>query len=157
MREHLVNATEFEGLPIRATKGQRWLALLICAASLGVLSVAAWLDPNPTGYGSHTQLGFSSCFWISRAEMPCPTCGMSTAFAFAAEGKLIQSFLAQPMGFLLSILTVMTFWMAGHAALTGSRVAFLLLRLWRPSVIWFFAGLTLASWIYKIISFRMSV
>src|ERR1051325_190260 len=78
----------------------RLLAALVGVGCLGVLLVAAKLDPSPAGHGTHTQFGLPACGWAVVLGHPCPTCGMTTAFAWAVRGRLVASFLAQPMGFL---------------------------------------------------------
>lgn len=137
--------------PPRRVGLDRAVAALVALVCLAVLGAAAWLEPNPNGYGTHTQLGFlHGCVWMDRAGIPCPTCGMTTAFAHAAEGHFLAAFLAQPMGLALALGTAMTFWAALYVAVTGSPVGRLMLRLWRPSVVWSVAGLAVVSWLYKI-------
>lgn len=131
----------------------RLVSAMIAAACAAVIGVAAWLPPSPNGVGTHTGLGLPPCSWVEYTDFPCPTCGMTTAFAFAADARFTKSFLTQPMGFVLAILTVMTFWVSLFVAVTGSRLGLIILGLWRPSMIWFFGGLALASWVYKIVTF----
>lgn len=76
-------------------------ALSLCAITL--LSVAAWLQPASAGMGTHTQLGIPACSWPATIGLPCPSCGMTTAFALAADGRFFDSFRAQPIGFCLHL------------------------------------------------------
>ena len=92
-------------------------------------------------------------------DMPCPTCGMTTAFAHAAHGHLLKSFIAQPMGFVLALATAMTFLVCVHTAATGSRLPRVFLRLWggsnrRVHSGWILAGMIVAAWLYKIASYK---
>ncbi len=66
---------------------RRMVAGAIWAACSVVLGIAAWLTPSPSGMGTHTQLNLPQCGWIVMMDLPCPTCGMTTAFAFAAVAK----------------------------------------------------------------------
>lgn len=139
--------------PLGASMGHRAVALgvaIVCGALLGL---AAWLTPDISGVGTHTQLNFAPCLWTEHVGIPCPTCGMTTAFAHAAEGRIDRAFLAQPMGAILAVITAMTFWISLYIAITGSLIGRLLIGLWKPSVIWVLGGLTLLSWLYKIWSY----
>jgi hypothetical protein len=126
--------------------------IAICAAA--ILGVAAWLEPSPSGMGTHHQLHMPACGWVVMFDMPCPSCGMTTAFAHAAEGRLLQSFLAQPLGFMLAMATSMALLLSVHVAATGSRLGSALTRLWRPRAGWAIGGLVLAAWGYKILSHK---
>ena len=129
----------------------RFVGAAVALACLTVLSIAAWLTPSPSGVGTHTELfPLQPCTWIEYADMPCPTCGMTTAFAHAADGHLIRSLITQPMGGLLAIATALAFWVGLYIAVTGSPIGHVLVRMWRPSVVWILAILILASWGYKI-------
>ena len=72
------------------------------AACAAPLVTAAQLVPDPSGAGTHLQLGGAPCTVVLITGRPCPTCGMTTAFAHAVRGRLISAFHAQPMGLLLA-------------------------------------------------------
>lgn len=151
LRDPMPSVDRVLGAGTRRIGMERLVAAVVAAACLALLLVAAWLEPSPTGVGTHTQIvPLRSCAWIEVAGLPCPTCGMTTAFAHAADGRFLQSFLAQPMGFALAMLTAMTFWVSLYITLTGSPIARVFARMWRPSVVWIGAALILASWGYKI-------
>lgn len=137
-----------------STATRRVLAALVALGCCVVLGTAAWLTPSPTGEGTHTQMGLPNCGWISMMDMPCPTCGMTTAFAHAANGHFRQSFLAQPMGFLLVLATAMTLLVCVHTLITGSRLPRVFLRLWGVRSGWLLAGLIVAAWAFKIASHK---
>jgi Protein of unknown function (DUF2752) len=81
--------------------------LLVAAAGLGgLLGVAKRLEPDPRGFGTHTQLGLKSCAFVRVTGRLCPTCGMTTSFAWFVRGKVDRSWRANPAGFLLALLTV---------------------------------------------------
>ncbi|WP_435017089.1 DUF2752 domain-containing protein [Tundrisphaera sp. TA3] len=78
------------------------LALVGWAVALvALLGVARWLQPDPKGFGTHTQLGLWPCAFRATTGRPCPTCGMTTAFAWFTRGEWGQSWRANPAGFLL--------------------------------------------------------
>ena len=78
---------------------------LLAAFALGlalVLVVARRLEPDPRGFGTHTQLGLWPCAFKAMTGQPCPTCGMTTSFAWFARADLARSWRANPAGSLLA-------------------------------------------------------
>jgi hypothetical protein len=67
-----------------------------------VFVVALRLEPSPTGLGTHMQLGLPACHFLRVTGRPCPTCGMTTAFAWFVRGRLDQAWRANPAGCLLA-------------------------------------------------------
>lgn len=96
------------------------------------------------------QLGLPNCGWMMTMGKPCPTCGMTTAFAYAAHGQLGLAVLAQPMGAFLSLATGAAFWIGLYVAVTGSRIGEVCGNLARPRVLWALAGAGAAAWAYKL-------
>ncbi len=124
-------------------------AACIAAGILGLLGTAAWLRADSGGHGTHTQLGMPACAWAMAFDRPCPTCGMTTAFAHAADGEFRASFLSQPLGFMLALGAAAGFWGAVHVAATGSQLGTVSARLMQPRALWVLAGLAAAAWAYK--------
>lgn len=87
-------------------------------------------------------------------DMPCPTCGMTTAFSHAAHGHLLASFLAQPMGCVLAIATAMALLLGAYVTVTGSRVATVFKRLCTTRMTWTISVLVVVAWVYKILSYK---
>jgi hypothetical protein len=112
--------------PVRATVSQRLLALTVALACVAPLVVAAQLTPSPTGVGTHSEMGFASCQFLDRTGLPCPTCGMTTSFAWFARGNLLASAYVQPMGFVGALLAAAGFWIGLYIAVTGRPVVRLL-------------------------------
>jgi hypothetical protein len=133
--------------------GRAWRPRLVAGAvaltALGVLLAAAVVQPSPEGHGSHTQLGLPPCGWAMVSGTPCPTCGMTTAFAHAVRGELGAALICQPMGLLLAVGAAAAFWAGLHIAITGSEVWRVYSRLLTPRMLWIAAALTAAAWIYK--------
>lgn len=142
-------APRFPAAPL-APAAERLIAGVVAAGCLALLAVAAWLTPAQAGHGTHEQLGLPPCGWLVVTGHPCPTCGMTTAFALAADGDLAGAFDAQPFGLILALGTAAGFWASMHVAVTGSRAGRLAARLLQPRVLWLAAGAWGASWAYKI-------
>jgi hypothetical protein len=134
--------------------GRRLAALAVTTAAAAVLFVAAMLTPAAAGLGTHRQLRLPSCGWIAIFDLPCPTCGMTTAFAHAADGDFLASFRAQPMGFALALATTMTFLVGASITLTGSRLASVFSRFFSRRAAWLFAAGYLVAWVYKMLSYK---
>ncbi len=138
----------------------RLAALFVAASCLAVLCIAAWLTPSPSGFGTHEQLrlrsgaGLQSCTWLAVTGKPCMTCGMTTAFAHAANGDLISSFRSQPMGTVLAVATSMAFWISGHVAAYGSNLGSAVAGLMGRRTLWTTLGLLIAAWVYKVLTWQ---
>lgn len=125
-----------------------FLLLLVC---LGILGLAAYLRPDPRGWGTHAQLGTGPCGMLIMTGYPCPTCGMTTAFAHFVRGQWLRAAWVQPAGFVFAL---------GTAALAVGCVWTLVRGRW-PAVRlpWLtpyrlFAGLLallLGGWAFKIV------
>jgi hypothetical protein len=82
-----------------------------------VLGVARGLRPDPRGYGTHTQLGLFPCMFFQVTGSRCPTCGMTTAFAWFVRGRFDLSWQANPVGSLLAPTAVLGIpWLLAGAA-----------------------------------------
>ncbi len=137
-----------------ARRVRRLLALAFTVVSGGLLLFAAILDPASNGLGTHSQLGLPACGWVTLIDTPCPTCGMTTAFAHAADGHLLASLAAQPLGALLALTTAIVFLISGYTALTGSRAVLMLRHLWTARTGWYIAAIVFLAWVYKVITYR---
>lgn len=134
--------------------GRRLIAATLAAVSAVLLGVATWLHPASAGIGTHEELGLPECSWPTLMGIPCPTCGMTTAFSYAAHGQLEKSFITQPMGCVLAVATAMMLLVSAYVLATGSRLGERLARLWTWRVGWSFVVAIAAAWVYKIASFR---
>jgi hypothetical protein len=134
---------------------RRIVGAIVAVAAAGILGIAAWLEPSPTGLGTHSQiLAMPPCGWIAMADVPCPTCGMTTAFAYAADGDLAAAAWAQPFGALLAVAVAVAFVVGAYTAITGSRVAVLFARLWGRRAAWALGAGLGAAWVYKILVYK---
>jgi hypothetical protein len=136
--------------PVKVGLWGRLLWLGVCGFCLWLLVTAARLSPSPTGMGTHTQLGLDECQFALRTGIPCPSCGMTTSFAWFVRGNFPASVYVQPMGFLLAVGTVVTFWAGLYVVATG-RSVYRLVSL-GPSryYVSLFMALAIAAWAWKI-------
>jgi len=132
--------------------GQRLAAAAVALGSLGLLTVAMLLRPSPAGHGTHTALGMPPCSWADRLNAPCPACGMTTSFAYAANGDPLGSLRAQPFATLLALGTAAAFWAGLYIAATGSTLGGEFGRMLRPGVLWPLGALALLAWGYKFLT-----
>jgi hypothetical protein len=114
--------------------------------------VAWWLDPDPRGYGTHEQLGLPPCTTQLLFKLPCPFCGMTTAFALMVHGHPLQAFHCQPAGaagYLLGAAGCVV----GMAVAAGGRYPAALRELAYRKSLWAVAAAGLAAaWFYKILA-----
>lgn len=76
-----------------------WLTWV--AGALLVLLTARNLQPNISGFGTHTQLGLPACWFHAWTGLPCPACGLTTCFCLLAHGCLRAGVMCHPVGALL--------------------------------------------------------
>ncbi len=133
------------------TRSARKWAAFIAACGVGVLVVAAFLlEPDPRGYGTHAQLFGSECGLIQTLGVPCPSCGMTTAFAHAVRGHWLAAFDAQPAGLALCLATMVTTGVALSVLFSGKVWHLNWYRATPLRVGLVVAGLLLGGWAYKI-------
>lgn len=131
----------------------RCWAATVLAACLGILAVAVLLAPKGRAYGTHADLFLTGpCGMLVMTGLPCPTCGMTTSFAYFVRGQWLRAAYVQPAGFLLALGTVATAFMAGWTLVRGRWPV---LGLWRISPYRLFLGLLvilLGGWVFKIVT-----
>lgn len=88
------------GVPVRVLLGI-WSVVL-----MGGFGVARWVNPDPRGFGTHTQLGLPDCAIQLVYSQPCPGCGMTTSFAQFVRGDFREAARANPAGLLLALVCV---------------------------------------------------
>ncbi len=136
----------------RRPASARLIAAGLLVGCATILSVAIYVHPDARGVGSHRQLGAPACPAIVLFGFPCPSCGMTTAFAHTVRGQLWSAFQAQPAGLLLALTTTTTLALSLSVLLTG--------RVWRvnwyrvpPTRVTVAALLALLfGWAYKVIA-----
>jgi hypothetical protein len=68
------------------------------AGFLALVALSAWLNPSSGGVGTHTQLHLPPCGVLLVFGKPCPSCGMTTAFAWMVRGRVLRALSIQPAG-----------------------------------------------------------
>lgn len=137
-----------------ALGARRLIAAAVAIMAACILGLAAVMTPSPIGLGTHRSLNLPPCGWIAVADLPCPTCGMTTAFAHAANGNFLASFHAQPMGFILAIAVAVTLLVSIQVAITGSRLGWIFTRLWGKRMGWAVATMVVVAWGYKVLAYK---
>lgn len=136
--------------PVRLSIRGRAAAALVSAGCLLVLLIAAYLEPDPAGVGTTTRLGIRPCGFLQQTGLPCAACGMTTSFNHFVRGQWIRSIWVQPMGFVLAVATVATFWGATYIAATGRPAHRLLRRLPGAKLLVAAAAMGIVAWGWKI-------
>ncbi|MBK8913430.1 MAG: DUF2752 domain-containing protein [Phycisphaerales bacterium] len=130
----------------------RWMAAFVVAVCAAVLLTAALLRPDPRGFGTHEQLGMARCGWLVRSRLPCPTCGMTTAFSHAVRGSVVSAWTSQPAGLLMALGMMAALPLALWSLVSG-RPPVRVLSVVTPLRLFFLiAGLFLGGWGYKLLA-----
>jgi hypothetical protein len=127
-------------------------ALAACgAAALALAALAGRLTPDARGYGTHQQLGLPPCGVLARWDVPCPSCGMTTAWAHAARGEWLRAWAVHPGGALAWTLAApAAAWALASAAVgswLGARPRWAAAG-WPVAAI---VGLSLVDWLLRLI------
>lgn len=128
-------------------------AVYLTTSSLAAttLFIARGLQPAAQGFGTHEQLGLPPCAFFKFTGLPCPSCGMTTCFAHAANFHFAEAWLTQPFGLLLFFLAVLL--IPATLYLLRARVpinSIVLSAAARQSVS-VLLGLYLLGWAYKLV------
>ena len=75
---------------------------MFAVAVFGIFSLAAQVEPDFRGYGTHEQLGLPACQFMRWTGWPCPYCGMTTSFSHFVRGQFAAAFRIHPCGPLLA-------------------------------------------------------
>jgi hypothetical protein len=138
----------------RLGRAERTAALLGVLGVLGVFAVALMLEPDPRGLGTHERLGLAPCSTQYLLDVPCPFCGMTTAFSHMVRGQVVRGFLVQPAGAALFALFaaagILLLVMAVRGKAPGRRLQSLMTRWsWRVLI-----PILAAAWLYKLVTYK---
>lgn len=131
-------------------RGNRTVWLGLAGGGAGVLITARLLTPDPSGFGTHTQLGLPACFFLQLTGLPCPACGLTTCFSLLAHGAWREGFACHPVGALDFLLLCAAIPACVYAAVRGMAV---LQTLTRMRATWCCAALScalLAQWLVRV-------
>ncbi len=98
-----------------------WQPLLFagwCAVTL----IGLRLRPDPSGHGTHQELGLPPCPSALLFDRPCPGCGLTTSWTALLHGQWRSAFEAHPLGPPLYLLFTAAAFVAGIAFLTHRRL-----------------------------------
>ncbi len=118
----------------RLEGADRASAVILALALAVPLAVACILKPDPSGHGTHRQLGMPPCSVVVLFGHRCPACGTTTAWAYLVRGRWIDAFRANVGGALLGILDLVA-------------VPWLLASAWRRRWIGLVPTTTALSWV----------
>jgi len=134
----------------RPVIGRFWAAsVTLAVAALFVL--AADLVPDGRRLGTHRQLGLPQCGFEVMTGLPCPTCGMTTAFAYTVRGRFIEAIHAQLAGFVLAIGVACAGIVTLLATVTGKLPAINWYRIAPTRVLWISMILFMTAWGINIV------
>jgi hypothetical protein len=105
-----------------ATKADRMGQASWALVFLAMVVVAYFLRPSPNGHGTHTQLGLPPCPSVLLFSRPCPGCGMTTCFAYMAQGQVLEAFRVHALGPILFLAWAASALAAGYGALRGRKL-----------------------------------
>jgi hypothetical protein len=128
----------------------------VYAACLAIILVAGlWLasglHPRGDYLGTHRQLHLPPCGFYLMTGYPCPTCGMTTAFAYTVHGQIWQAVRAQLAGFLIASGVIFAAAFSVVALFFGQRPSLNWYRVNPVYLVWAGAGFVLAAWLVKIV------
>jgi uncharacterized protein DUF2752 len=128
--------------------------LAVTFVSALTIVIARLLHPSPRGVGTHEQLGLPPCPFLLLTGIPCPSCGLTTSFAFAAKLDFLSSLTIQPFGLIAFCLTFLAIPIS--IFLIRRRISWheLMPRPNFDRLIYLMIAFYILSWFYKIIIWR---
>ena len=109
----------FEAVPERKQASGQLSLFLVW---LGITAVAAYLHPDASGHGTHTQLGLPPCPSVLLFNRPCPGCGLTTSFTAFVHGDFGFAFHAHPLGPLMYVALTVWAWLGLYGFLKNKRL-----------------------------------
>lgn len=130
----------------------RLYALAMLLVIVAGVSLAARINPAGRLHGAHQQLGMPPCGMLLATGYPCPTCGMTTAFAYTLRGQWIMATRAQIAGFVIALAALVCGLAAAVCTVTGKYPAPNWYRISPVVLSTGILGLVVIAWAVKIIS-----
>lgn len=105
---------------------ERRRAAALATTGLTTFLVAQVLTPyEPDGtlklLGTHQQLGLPPCGFLTIFQIPCPGCGMTTAFALVVRGDLAAGWQANSAGVVIAFVLAISMVLFSAIAFRGGR------------------------------------
>ncbi len=129
----------------------RLTALMVFLGVAGIMGMAWYMNPDPKGIGTHQRLGLPPCGFLVTTGLPCPTCGMTTAFAHTVRGHLLEATRAQPAGTVLALFTIALGVVAVVVMITGRRLELNWYRINPMRVLVASLVIFVGSWTFKVV------
>ena len=125
---------------------------IVVVGSSIVIALAALLEPDARGYGTHTQLGLPPCGLRALTGMLCPGCGLTTAFSHAVRGDWVMAANANLLGLVLFLVVCASVPLGIAAAVRDWSVDVVIERTgahrWALGV----AGCAIAVWAFRLVA-----
>ena len=138
------------GFPVGTSA--RWLLVAWSLFLLGGFLLAARLEPDPRGFGTHQRLGLPPCTFRALFGIPCPSCGMTTSFAHLTRGHLRQAAQASIGGTVLALLCAAQVPWCWWSAFQGRLVGVSHPTKGLLSLLFVVIGVSAIDWLFRIIS-----
>ncbi|MBM3289928.1 MAG: DUF2752 domain-containing protein [Candidatus Hydrogenedentes bacterium] len=145
-RVDIVHSTE-------TSRHVRLRALVAALACAGLIVVATYLTPDPRGLGTHEQLGLPPCISSTYLGVPCPFCGMTTAFALMAHARLTDAVHTQPAGAAFFAVCIIALAGALATAVLGHTPKHAAALARAPWIGGAALAIVAVAWVYKMIGF----
>lgn len=131
--------------------GRIWAACVVLGCG-AVLAIAVSVSPSRDGVGTHRQLSIYHypCGFLTMTGLPCPTCGMTTAFAHTVRGQLLSAIRVQVGGFLIAMLTIAAFTGGVFTLVSGQYATPNWYRINPMASLWWGVGILVAAWVIKV-------
>lgn len=113
--------------------------------------MARCLSPDRRGFGTHTQLGLGDCSFLVLMKKPCPSCGMTTAFAWSVRGRPEMAWRANPAGSILAPACVVILPWLLAVAISGRPRPFRTVDGPLVGVVLVGVAMSLASWAVRLL------
>ncbi len=137
-------------VPAKRRVTVRLIAAVVLSGCATVLWLAGRVEPRPAGLGTHQQLGLPPCSVVVLVGYPCPTCGMTTAFAHTVRGELWSAFNTHPGGLIFALATILALSTSLSVLITGKVWAVNWYRV-SPTLLTLAIVLILVGgWVYKL-------
>ena len=132
------------------SRRSRFFAAIVGVGLLAVLLLASQLRPDARGWGTHQQLGLPPCSLVALVGVRCPACGMTTSWALATRGRIVEAVRTHVTGTLLAVGSLVVGLGAVVVAASGRMLSWLpsqLMVAWMAAAV---AGLILVEWILRL-------
>jgi len=115
-----------------------------------ILLTSYFLSPDPRGYGTHQHLFLPPCPFRWLTHLPCPSCGLTTSFAYFAKGHWASAWHAHPLGPLFFILLLIFEFFTLKALLQNTSLQENLKKIFTPPLAAYFTIGIIVQWIFRI-------